>query len=78
MIGFWERGCSLSKIKGVGMGFKKDLLQGQWTMHWRTVSTHWRATLNCPAQIGEPGPCPILDQQQAPTNLTGAPIACPA
>ena len=61
--GFWKKGCSLSKMKGVGMGFKRNLLQGQWTTHWRTVSTHWRATLNCRAQIREPGLCPILDQQ---------------
>ena len=47
--GFWKRGCSLSKMKGVGMGFKRNLLQGQWTTYWRTVSTHWRATLNCRA-----------------------------
>ena len=60
------------------MGFKRDLLQGQWTTHWRTISTYWRAMLNSRAQKQELGPCLILDQQQAPTNLTGCLIACPA
>ena len=60
------------------IGQERYLLNGQWRMcKWWAICMIWWE-VHPWAQKRESDPCPILNQYQAPTNLTGTSVSCPA